>query len=99
MKRKADLRRLAKHKECQVRIPGHCNHNFETVVLAHIRRGGVAGVGQKPPDLCGVWACSGCHDVIDGRVPSPIHELDGHILEAMCRTLAEIDKEHKVVKK
>jgi hypothetical protein len=24
-------------------------------------------MGMKPPDIFGSWACSSCHDVIDGR--------------------------------
>lgn len=81
-----------------VRLYGVCNGNPETTVLAHIRRGNVAGVGQKPPDLCGVWACSACHDVIDGRVRrmSHDHDLDGELLEALCRQLAWYEK-HEVV--
>ncbi|ECK2143415.1 DUF1364 domain-containing protein, partial [Salmonella enterica subsp. enterica serovar Enteritidis] len=31
----ADLRKAARGRECQVRIPGYCNHNPETTVLAH----------------------------------------------------------------
>lgn len=76
-----------------VRIPGVCSGNPETTVLAHIRRGNVAGMGQKPPDVCGVWACSVCHDVIDQRVGSfTVEEIDGYLLEALCRQLAFYDK-------
>ena len=67
-----NLREEAKGRDCCVRIPGICNKNPETVVLAHLnnkRLFGV-GVGQKVPDLFGAWACSACHDVIDGRVPT-----------------------------
>lgn len=85
-----DLRKFAKGKQCQVRIVGHCNFNPETTVLAHIRRGGVGGMGSKPSDLIGVHACSDCHDIIDGRVPFPREDLDTHILEALCRTLSVV---------
>ena len=86
-----NLRKLAKGKPCLVRLPG-CSHSTETTVLAHIRRAGVGGMGMKPPDIIGVWACSNCHDVLDGRVPfvDDLGELDTYILEAMCRTLDEI---------
>ena len=30
-----NLRKLAKGRDCQVRLPGICNGNPETVVLAH----------------------------------------------------------------
>lgn len=85
-----DLRQLARGQHCMVRIPGVCNHNPETTVLAHIRRGNVAGAGQKPPDTCGVWACSACHDVMDSRAMSawnPV-ELDSFVLEGLVRQLA-----------
>ena len=63
------LREEAKGRDCCVRIPGICNKNPETVVLAHLnnkRLFGV-GVGQKVPDIFGAWACSACHDAVDSR--------------------------------
>ena len=89
------LRQAARGRQCMVRLPGVCNGDPSTTVLAHIRRGGVGGMGLKPPDLVGVWACSDCHSEIDRRTRH-IHddaELDGHILEALCRTLAQLHKE------
>ncbi|MBU5563095.1 DUF1364 domain-containing protein, partial [Escherichia sp. S69_ASV_4] len=44
----ADLRKAARGRECQVRIPGVCNGNPETSVLAHIRLTGLCGTGTKP---------------------------------------------------
>ena len=61
-----NLRKLAKGKPCQVRLPGICNNNPETTVLAHLNGG---GMGMKQPDLLGAWCCSDCHDVVDGRAP------------------------------
>ena len=87
-----NLRKFAQGKPCQLRIPGVCNFNPETTVLAHIRRGGVGGIGMKPPDICGVHACSACHDVIDNRVPHPKANLDTYILEGLVRTLAVVAK-------
>lgn len=90
-----NLRKLAQGQHCQVRLPG-CLHSPETVVLAHVRRGGTAGVGQKPPDLCGVYACAACHDLIDGRkfvANLSREEIDGYLLPALCRTLAIVSKE------
>lgn len=54
----ADLRKAARGRECQVRIPGVCNGNSETSVLAHIRLAGLCGTGIKPPDLIATIACS-----------------------------------------
>jgi hypothetical protein len=61
------LRKLARGQDCQVRLPGICNFNSETTVLAHYRLAGTCGTGIKPPDLLAAWACSACHDYIDGR--------------------------------
>lgn len=64
------ITKAARGRECQVRVPGHCNGDPETVVLAHYRMAGTCGTGYKPNDLQGAWACSGCHDAIDGRTKS-----------------------------
>jgi hypothetical protein len=61
------LTKLARGRDCQVRIPQICNFNPETTVAAHYRLAGTCGVGIKPPDLLAAWACSACHDYIDGR--------------------------------
>lgn len=61
-------RKWARGRECQVRIPGVCNFDPETSVLAHLRIAGITGIGQKAPDYLGAICCSSCHDVIDGRV-------------------------------
>ena len=57
---------------CQIRIPGVCNHNPETVCWAH-GNGSAAGkgLGMKAPDLIGAYACSDCHDAYDRRRPTP----------------------------
>lgn len=60
------LTKEARGRECTVRLPC-CNHNSETTVLAHYRLAGTCGVGMKPNDLQGAWACSACHDEIDRR--------------------------------
>ncbi len=89
------LRKSARNQPCHLRIPGVCNGNPETTVLCHIRRGHVAGMGQKPPDVCGVFGCSDCHDLIDGRQNIMFlteAEIDGLILEGHMRTLAWWDR-------
>ena len=62
---------FAEGKDCTVRIPGICNHNPETSVWAHLNsiRWG-AGRGIKSKDVCGLIACSACHDIIDHRYQS-----------------------------
>lgn len=58
------LRKSARGQQCMVRIPGICNFNQETTVLAHL---GGAGMGIKSHDLHGAFCCSACHDEIDRR--------------------------------
>lgn len=65
--KKLNLRKEAKGRECQVRLPGICNGNSETVILAHYRMAGLNGIGMKPNDILGAWACSRCHDECDRR--------------------------------
>lgn len=83
----ANLRKEPRGRECQVRIPGVCNGNPETSVLAHIRLAGLCGTGIKSPDLIAAIACSACHDEIDRRT----HHVDADYakvcaLEGMART-------------
>ena len=54
----------ARGEECQVRIPGVCNRDSNTVVFAHLNGG---GIGQKHPDSEGAYTCSACHDAYDRR--------------------------------
>ena len=60
-----NLRDSARGQPCLVRIPGACNFNPATTVLAHLNGG---GMGTKKSDLFGAFCCSSCHDVVDGRV-------------------------------
>lgn len=79
------LRQSARGMECMVRLPGHCNRNSETVVLAHVGKSHMAG---KCPDIHAAFACSDCHDAIDGRVPTkiPAQTLSVWKYEGMMRT-------------
>jgi hypothetical protein len=83
-----NLRQLARGQSCMVRLPGICNHNPETTVLAHLRAG-FFGMGIKPPDLCGVWACFNCHNEIDRRTHlMDATEVKAECLRALCQQLA-----------
>jgi hypothetical protein len=91
-----NLRKEAKGRGCMVRLPGICNFNSETVVLAHIRLAGVSGMGMKSPDLIGAWACSACHDEIDGRTNRSgltRDELRLAHYDGMVRTIVQLEKE------
>ena len=89
-----DLRKLARGKDCMVRLPNICNHNPETTVLAHVRLVGISGMGMKSPDLIGAWSCSSCHDRIDGRIKTNLDFETIRIahLEGMVRTINELYK-------
>ena len=89
------LRKEARGRGCMVRIPDVCNHNSETVVLAHYRLAGVSGIGMKSPDVIGAWACSACHDTIDRRAHTDLDRDYVRLLhlEGMARTLAQLNKE------
>ena len=81
-----------------VRLEGVCNHNSETVVLAHIRMPGISGMGLKADDLLGAWACSSCHDAIDRRSHMDLdrdHVRLAH-LEGVMRTIAQLRKEELI---
>ena len=80
------LRQSAMGRECTLRLPGHCNADPSTSVLAHLPFGD-RGVGLKGSDQHAVIACSGCHDALDRRVPLrvPFSEL----LESVIRAHAE----------
>jgi len=90
------LRKEARGRGCTVRLPGVCNFNSETTVLAHIRVTGVSGMGLKSPDLLGAWACSACHDEIDGRTHKSGLSRDELRLahyDGMARTIMQLHKE------
>ncbi|MWN30992.1 DUF1364 family protein [Gilliamella sp. Pra-s65] len=90
------LTKEARGRECTVRLPC-CNHNPETTVLAHYRLAGTCGVGMKPNDLQGAWACSACHDEIDRRTRN--HEYEFVRLahaEGVIRTQDILIKEGKI---
>ena len=79
----------ARGEPCQIRLAGICNHNPETVVLAHYRLAGTCGMGIKPSDLLGAFACSACHDAVDERVRTGLthDELRAAHAEGVMRTL------------
>lgn len=88
-----NLRELARGKPCMVRVPGVCNYNPETTVLAHVRMVGISGMGVKAPDVLGAWACNACHDYCDNRG----YEGDPYsrrlmLLEGVMRTQCELLK-------
>lgn len=97
-----NLRREARNRPCMVRIAG-CTGGGEDTVLAHYRLAGTCGVGIKPPDILGAWACHYCHGIIDGRIkPEPymvdIERLDTQLAhaDAVLRTQYQLIQEGKL---
>ena len=67
------IRASARGMQCQIRIPGVCNRNPETVVWCHANGSAAGkGIGMKSHDLLGAYGCSSCHDVVDRRAPLPV---------------------------
>lgn len=94
------LRDMAKDKPCMIRL-SVCNGNKATTVLAHYRNSQNAGVGIKPNDMIGAWACSSCHDAVDGRLKTEYSkdELERAHLDGMARTIKAITDEYTIVLK
>lgn len=71
-----NLRKVARGRDCTIRLPG-CNGGGETTVLAHYRSVRLgAGTAHKPADWLGAWACSSCHDLVDARAFTHQHSKD-----------------------
>jgi len=79
------LRQSARGQQCQVRVPGVCNFDPSTTVLAHLNS---AGMALKAHDIHGAYCCSDCHAWLDGDYSATTdRELrDLYHLEAMVRT-------------
>ncbi len=92
-----NLKKQAKGRDCQVRLEGICNHSPETTVLAHYRMAGINGMGCKPSDVIGAWACSACHDEIDRRTRIMEHDFVklSHA-EGVFRTIDVLVREGKL---
>lgn len=56
----------ARGEDCKINLPC-CNLNPETTVAAHVNMLGHGKMGGKTHDFHIVFACSNCHDEIDGR--------------------------------
>ena len=95
------IRKSAELQECQIRIPGVCNFNETTTILAH-KNG--AGMALKSADLLASYCCSDCHNEIDSLLGNRKSDFtDDQILimfyEGIFRTqLLLIDQELITIK-
>lgn len=89
--RNKKLRESARGQDCQLQIPGVCNHDPETVVWCHLNGHEFGkGASLKAHDIFGFYGCSACHDVYDGRHNSPLlalATLDNQAVGACFRSL------------
>lgn len=94
----ANLRKEAKGRECQVRIPGICTGENETVVLAHYTSSWLRGMGSKPHDIYGAYCCVACHNAIDGRVRTNYSREELRLMhaEGVFRTIGILLREGKI---
>lgn len=92
------LRTFARGQSCYLRLPG-CTHDPAKTVLAHIRRGGIAGTGAKPADICAVPLDDYCHSVVDGRIKTNLtrEQIDSELLRAQNQWLAYLWKNEIVI--
>lgn len=82
----------ARGENCTLRL-SVCNGKPETTVFAHVSVGFNSGMGTKPNDIHGVYACSNCHDVLDRRRKRPEDFSTEDVLRALIETqLKLVDK-------
>lgn len=83
----------AKGEQCTLRIPGVCSCNPTETIAAHINTI-FRGMGVKSHDIHIVYACSRCHDWLDGRLRSNIElNKEAEVLRALIET------QHKLIQK
>jgi hypothetical protein len=95
------LRKEARGRECQIRAPGVCNGDPDTVVLCHVRMIGISGMGHKANDLLGAHGCGSCHSLVDGQGGYMFTKEERRLLllEGVIRTIAILIDEGKVAEK
>lgn len=81
------LRDSARDQVCLVRLPGICNFDASTTVLAHLNGG---GMGAKKSCLQGAFCCAKCHDEVDRRT----RKLDRDYVELAFRQGVERTQEY-----
>ena len=60
------LRDSARGQNCTLRLDG-CFPSNDTVVLCHVPGTGQKGMGMKTFDVCAVFGCMNCHQILDGQ--------------------------------
>ncbi len=80
--RNPHLLAMARGQDCNMRVPGICNRNPETVVAAH-SNSHVHGKakGRKADDCYVVYACSSCHSWLDQGYGAIDKSMGAHTFE------------------
>jgi len=91
-----NLRKEAKGRDCQIRVPGFCYHSSETVVGCHFPIN--KGIALKSHDMFIAWGCMGCHRVVDLVEKTPFTKEQIRLMhaEGVLRTQAILIKEGKL---
>jgi hypothetical protein len=92
------LRSEARGRDCEIRVPGHCLHDNDTVVGCHVRLAGVSGAGYKAPDFLIAFGCFMCHQIVDGQQKSEFSYEQRRLmlLEGMVRSQVILFNEAKL---
>jgi hypothetical protein len=97
------IRKSAKDEMCTLNISGVCNYDPATTVLAHLPDES-KGMAKKSDDISSCYACSACHDLIDGRDNRKFREFNSGDIEwyqrrAQTRTLRRLIEKGIVIVK
>lgn len=81
------MRDAAKGEACTLAIPGICNGDPETTVLAHLPDES-HGMSLKSVDVSSCFGCHACHDAIDDRMQPVLtnEEREWYMRRAQTRT-------------
>ena len=91
MAKQTKITKSARGEDCTLLL-GSCSGN-ETVVLCHIGKN--RGMAIKCGDHFAVYACSNCHDVIDGRA----HPMYGRAMVDDAKLIALERTQQKLIDK
>jgi len=92
------LTKLARGRECQIRVPLYCCDDNTTVVPCHVRLAGISGAGYISDAIFVAHGCHRCHAVVDGQQDSEytFEQRRLMLLEGMVRTQAILLREGKI---
>ena len=82
------ITRSAQMRACTLRLSDG-THERSTVVFCHAPSAS-KGIGLKSPDWWGAYGCAECHDIVDGRTPHRLTDLE--IARAWLRGIHETQR-------